>query len=158
MKAITENREATRLSRIGWWGRAIAGSLGLVGGTAAAVVPAAGQSPTYRSSEAAPIEWREFAAKLQTHLRERLASDDEATLQFRRRLEESARARSQPDLFTARVWATPDGVIERLELEGGDDALAAELQALLGGQKVGASPPADMLQPLRIKLSLERAL
>ncbi len=95
MKATTENREATRLSRIGWWGRAIAGSLGLVGGATAAEVPATG-SPTYRSSEAAPMEWRVFAAKLQTLLHDCLASDDEKTLQFRRHLEESARRKPSP--------------------------------------------------------------
>ncbi|MBR2691503.1 MAG: hypothetical protein IKE42_26925 [Aquamicrobium sp.] len=156
MKATADNRAATRLSRIGWWGRAIAGSLGLVGGATAAEVPGTG-SPTYRSSEAAPMEWRVFAAKLQTLLHDCLASDDEKTLQFRRHLEESAKAEAQPNFFTARVWAAPDGVIERLELEGGDEALAAELQGLFAGQKVGASAPADMLQPLRIKFSLEHA-
>lgn len=140
------------------WLGMIAACLGLAGGTglAAGTIPAVAEGRDYRASESAPAAWREFALKVQTRLRERLAVDDERTEQLHRRLEERASGEKVQFIVT-KVWMTPTGSIERLEFDDVDGEIAVTLRGILARQEIGSAPPPGMLQPLHLKLSLQRA-
>jgi hypothetical protein len=92
---------------------------------------------------------------VQTRLRERLAVDDEGTQQLHRRLEERT-SEAAAQVIVAKVWMTSTGSIEHLEFDGVDGEIAATLRGILAQQEIGGAPPADMLQPLHLKLSLQR--
>jgi len=130
-------------------------SVGLLGGLAAGASSVAAQGVDYRPAAAAPAAWQEFAKRLQSRFQQRLAADDEGVRQFQDYMAKRAGAADTPSLtLVVRTWILPDGKIERIEFDGLDDpAAAVNLRALLAGGDVGTPPP-DMLQPLRLRLSL----
>ncbi|WP_143199258.1 hypothetical protein [Bradyrhizobium sp. NAS80.1] len=123
--------------------------------TASAVFGAVAQEADYRSAASAPSSWQSFAGGLQGRLQQRLAGNDadaRAFQDYMRKYEPGSSA--SPMKFVARIWILPDGRIERLEFDGLEDKeIAVHLRALLTRDNVGA-PPEDMLQPLRLRLSL----
>src|ERR1700759_1540138 len=143
------------------WLRIAASALAVASGARAATTLAEGQAdyrPGVRSS------WVEFAGRLQQQFQRELAVDNEGTARFyeamTRMLQRSAQASDQasdppPSTLVIRTWVTASGKVERLELEGreGGEALH-DLYAVLKGDGVG-SGPADMPQPLRMRLSLK---
>jgi hypothetical protein len=130
-----------------WWKRAFR-SFG-------APSVATAQDTAYRSASAAPASWQEFAKQLQVRFAQRLVSDDEGAAKFRDYLTKRAEAGITPLKPGVRVWVLPNGKVERLEFDGlGDDDVAVNLRALLMRGNVGA-PPADLLQPLHLRLSLQ---
>lgn len=114
-------------------------------------------APTeYRAAAAAPAEWRNFAHGLQQRLQERLAAQDEDARQFRDAIAGRAgrAGRDRPLRLYLSAWINPDGKVERVEFDGVEDNAAAEnLRRLFRIDGVGA-PPVDMLQPVRLGLSL----
>jgi hypothetical protein len=108
----------------------------------------------YRPAAAAPETWRAFASQLQSRFQQRLAAADEDAWQFQDYLaRRTAAANASPAVLTMRTWISPDGKVERIEFDGLDDPeVELRLRTLFAGD-VGA-PPADMLQPLRMRLSL----
>jgi hypothetical protein len=145
-------------ARAGWPKRLLR-SLGAVTGLFAAVgagaTVASAQTPDYRAAAVAPASWQAFAQQLQGRFEQRLAADDRDAASFRDYLaQHQAGASASPLRFVAGIWILPDGKIERLEVDGLDDEqIAIRLRALLSQENVGAPPP-DMLQPLRLRLSL----
>jgi hypothetical protein len=125
-------------------------ALGLHG---AGIVPAPAQSVDYRSSQSAPASWRDYAMLTQAQLRDRLAADDDRAQDFRKRLQQAGSS-STPAAIVARLWIAPDGRIDRVEADGIDADTARMLGIILSREKLKAKPPADMLQPLHLKLSL----
>lgn len=114
---------------------------------------ASAQQLDYRPAAEAPAAWRAFAAELQTRLQERLANDDEATRRFHAFMEQNNK--SAITSVTVRTWVAQNGRIERIEFDSIDDAtVTVNLRALLADTSVSA-PPADMLQPLRLRLGLQ---
>lgn len=114
-------------------------------------------APTdYRAVGAAPVEWRNFTKRLQQRLQERFAAEGEDARQLREVFAKRA-SKTQDRSFRLRLraWVEADGKVERIELDGFDDdhAAADHLRRLLRFEGVGAPPP-DMLQPLRLGLSL----
>ncbi len=109
----------------------------------------------YRPADAAPAAWREFAGRLQSHMQEQLAADDEETRRLQDDLvKQITAAGATAPVLTMRTWTLPDGRIDRIEFDGLEDRdVEARLRILLGRDGVGAPPP-DMLQPLRMRLSL----
>ncbi|WP_426425313.1 hypothetical protein [Bradyrhizobium genosp. A] len=112
------------------------------------------QQTEYRPASAAPAAWQAFAKLLLGEFEHRLAGDDEEARKFRDyMMKRDGGPEASAQRVIARTWIRPDGRIERIEFDGLDDsAIAATLRALLGRGDVGV-PPADMLQPLRLRLS-----
>jgi hypothetical protein len=141
-----------------WWKRALR-SFGAVTGLFAAVSAGASgataQDTGYRSASAAPASWQEFAKQVQTSFQQRLAADDEGARKFWDYLEKRAvEGGATPLKPIVRIWVLPDGKLERVEFDGlDDDDVAVNLRTLLMRGDAGPPPP-DMLQPLRLRLSL----
>lgn len=129
--------------------------LGVAAGALLSSAPLAAQTLAYRPSDGAPAAWREFALLVKSRLQEWLArDDDEAARHFRTSLDAHSKADRAPTIV-ARIWVTADGKIERAEFDGLEVADAVELRAILAQKNIGAPPPADMMQPLHLKLSLQ---
>lgn len=149
----------TLYKRAAWWTRAVR-SLGTVTGLFASglsvgIPTVAAQSGDYRSAAAAPAAWQAFAGQLLSQFEQRLGADDKQARKFQDYL---AQRDAGPDApartVVARTWIMPEGKVERIEFDGLDDSgIAFNLRALLVPENVGAPPP-DMLQPLRLRLSL----
>lgn len=113
-------------------------------------IPAASQSTTYVRSADAPIAWREFALIVRERLQAWLAQDEDPVRRFRASLEERGIT-----TLAARVWLLANGEIARVEFDGVAASGAAELAPFLARRAIGAAPPADLLQPLHLALSLQ---
>lgn len=146
----------TANGRSGWLKRLLysAGALAALSDVNAVGAPsAAAEGGGYRAAGAVPAAWQEFARQLQGHFQERLSGDDEAARRIQDHMAKRAAAeRAQPSLIV-RAWISPIGGIERVESDGLDEVGAVTLRALLAGVEVGP-PPADMLQPVHLRLSL----
>ena len=141
--------------RAGWLSR-IARSLRLASGLVAAVGTAhsgaAAQESGYRPAATAPAAWQAFARRVQSHLETRLAGEDTDARELRDYVARLGTGTNRP--FVASIWILSDGDIERLEFDQLDDKeMAVHLRTLLMHGNVGA-PPQDMLQPLRLRLSV----
>ncbi len=119
-------------------------------GTLSAVAQDTGAG--YRPAAAAPAMWQAFAKGLQSRLEYRLARDDDSARRAQDAIAKHEQQRSANTL-SVRAWVSRDGRVERLEFDGLNDDVATNLRALLAGVTVG-EPPADMLQPLHLRLAL----
>jgi len=151
--AVANNRHRTV-----WWKgtfRSLGAVTGLFAAVGAGTSSAAAQGAGYRSAATAPASWQVFAKQLQGRFERRLAADDKDPRSFQDYLaKREAGANAPPLTFVARTWVLPDGKVERIEFDGLDDQeIAVHLRTLLTRDNVG-TPPVDMLQPLRLRLSL----
>jgi hypothetical protein len=132
----------------------LAALLGLVGAvtdvTGLGASTAMAQAEIYRSADAVPASWRDFALHLQRQFQERLAADDKTTGKLTQAM---TRAGTSPATVTVQVWVSPAGQVERLAFDDLDGETSTALRSVLGGRDVGLPPP-DMLQPLHLRLSL----
>jgi hypothetical protein len=133
---------------VGWIGAVT----GLLGAGPSVAAPASDGAPAsdYRPATAVPASWQTFARRLQSSFQERLAAEDDLADKFRDAL---AARPVAADALTLRAWILPTGQIERLEFDQLDALVAARLRVVLSQADVGA-PPADMLQPVRLRLVL----
>lgn len=150
--AVANNRH-----RMVWW-RRVFRSLGAVTGLFAAAATtsvASAQEAGYRSAPAIPASWQTFAKQLQGRFEQRLAADDKDARSLQDYMAKRDAGPNAPPLaFVVRTWVLPDGKVERLEFDGLDDReIAVYLRTLLIRGNVGLPPP-DMLQPLRLRLSI----
>ncbi len=124
---------------------------GLEAGTSSAATPAS----AYSSAEAAPVAWLDYAKGLQSRFQQQVGGDDEAARRIQDFMAKRAGEANAPaPALVVRTWIEADGKIARIEFDGlDDDGVAASLRALLASGDAGAPPP-DMLQPLRLRLSL----
>ncbi|CAB3755253.1 YbaB/EbfC family DNA-binding protein [Paraburkholderia humisilvae] len=61
-----------------------------------------------------------------------------------------------PSMIEVRAWVGADGAVTRVAFDSLGDAQANDdLRALLMAHAIGSAPPADMRQPLRVRLELE---
>jgi hypothetical protein len=133
------------------WLRIAASALTFFSGAKATLADA---QADYRAE--VPASWLEFAKRLQQQFQRELAADNESTARFHdamARLLQTSDTTAQ--MIVLRTWVMPDGKVGRLELEGrnGEEAVH-DLYAVLKGDGVGAAP-ADMPQPLRMRLVLK---
>ena len=153
-----KTQAAATIARSGWLKR-LACSFGalvaLFGGDTVRGAPFQGpEGAEYRSASTVPPAWQEFASRLQNRFQEQLAADDDEVRGIQDDLaERAAAAGGTTPAITVRAWILPDGKIDRLECNGLDDVSAVALKSLLTRVDAG-TPPADMLQPLHLRLSL----
>lgn len=129
---------------------AIAGWFG-VAAEVARPQPAVGQE--YRASDAAPVEWRVYAQRVQELFRVSLAADDDVARDLAATRGKAGKS-DMPPSFTVRAWIAGSGQVERLEFKGLEASTASLVRSRLMRADIGASPPAGMLQPLHLRLSL----
>jgi hypothetical protein len=106
----------------------------------------------YRPAAAAPTAWQTFAKQLQNGFQEQLAADDVAQ-EVQRAMAARVSGGNAPAEVLVRAWILPSGQIERVEFNQIAPLFAIRLRAILSRANVGA-PPADMLQPVHVRLSL----
>lgn len=141
-----------------WWKR-LAGAFGALTGlltatTGAGQTSAAALGNDYRPQTSAPAAWLEFATNLQAQFQQRLAADDPDARKFREFMTKRE-GREGPLKLVVRTWILPSGKVGQIEFDGlDDDHVAATLRTLLVAIDTAAPPP-DMLQPLRLRLSLQ---
>jgi hypothetical protein len=116
---------------------------------------AAAQPQPYRSAADVPASWRDFALQLQARLQQRLAADDDIAGKVAGDMGSGGKdaADASPPTVMIRVWVSPGGKIERLVFDDFNGKAADALRLVLTSGDVGLPPP-DMLQPLRLRLSL----
>ncbi len=147
-----------RRGRVAWWKRifhSAAGAAGLIAaGAEAKASPVTVSSGEYRPAAAVPEAWQVFARQVQGRLEQQLAGDSDKARHVQDYLaRRSVDAGAVPPRFVLRAWVKADGKVNRIEVDGIDDAAAAaDLRALLIEGDVGVPPPA-MLQPLHLRLS-----
>lgn len=157
--APTAGAVGKRKGRVAWWRkifRPVAAMAGLIAaGVEAKAAPVAAESGEYRSATAVPEAWQAFARQLQQNFERQLAGDSDGARRIQDYLMRRGGAADAPALKLAlRAWVLADGRVSRIEVDGMDDAgMRVELRALLMAGGVGAPPP-EMLQPLRLRLSL----
>ncbi len=146
---VNSDRRAGWLSRIS---RSLRLASGLVAAVGAAPSGATAQETGYRPAATAPAAWQAFARRVQSHLETRLAGEDSDARELRDYVGRLGPGTNRP--FVASIWILSDGNIDRLEFDQLDDQdMAVHLRTLLMHGNVGA-PPQDMLQPLRLRLSV----
>jgi hypothetical protein len=122
---------------------------------AAGFGPAMAQQPTKSAAEA-PSTWSQFASRLKSECEKTLQADDDTARRLRASLEAlRASSAEQPPLrVLVSVWIGAVGGIDRVSFQALPTGEAtADLKTLLSRASPGP-PPADMLQPVRLMLSL----
>ncbi len=149
---LKRRRRAGSLARVL---RRIGAACGIVvAGVATDISSAAAQAADYRPANAVPAAWQDFAKQLQARFQERLAADDEVARRFQDGIAKHTGEAGAAPSVGVRAWILADGRIERIEVDGPNDDAAMNLRVLLARGNVGA-PPADMLQPLHLRLRVQ---
>lgn len=120
-----------------------------------AVLPACAQS----GLSAVPQPWLSYARLTSHQFQVWLEADDDAANQLHRFLEErvmNAKGEQPPAAIVIRAWIAADGTVSRVEFNSlGDPTADATLRRLLTEHPISEPPPADMPQPLRVRLHIE---
>ncbi len=105
-----------------------------------------------------PQAWLRYAQLVSTQFQTSLEADNDASKQLHQYLEErivNATADAPPPAIVVRAWIGESGAVSKLQFDSlGNDAADAALRALLIEHVLPEPPPADMLQPLRVRLRL----
>lgn len=133
---------------------------GLSGALSSADVRAQGGTPgtDYRSAATVPVEWQQFAQRTQQRIGEWLQSEDEDVRRFHAYLHDRADGEAgAPEALVVKIWIAADGKIDRVDFPPLPDARAnTDLRTILERGRIDQPPPADMLQPLHLKVALKR--
>jgi hypothetical protein len=142
---------------------AAAGTFGMGAAGAAVAVPpvikaqeAAATQDRFESLWDVPASWQAFAARVQARFHERLSEGDDAAQKVRTAFQEDARA-GGGTFVLARVWVEPAGIVTRVDFHTPNNDLQTALREALLHNDIGVTPPTGMLQPLRLKLFLDRS-
>jgi hypothetical protein len=107
---------------------------------------------------APPQAWIEYGQLVSRQFESWLRSEEAAAYRLHRYLEDVAGANgnSQGTAVVIKTWFAPDGRIEKLEFPSlGNPDADADLHALLTRRPIAKPPPADMPQPLVLRLRLD---
>ena len=119
------------------------------------VTEARAQNADYRSPDSVPASWGTFAARVKLRFEERIAADDPIANRLRDWLTQSQGKPGAPASVIVRAWINADGTVSRVSFPPLPDGRANDdLQSILMRSDVGQSPPADMLQPIHLRFSL----
>jgi hypothetical protein len=106
-----------------------------------------------------PQPWLSYARLTSHQFQAWLEADDDAANQLHRFLEDrvmNAKGTQPPAAVVIRAWIAADGTVSRVEFNSlGDPAADAILRRLLTQHPISEPPPADMPQPLRVRLHIE---
>ncbi|WJH41201.1 hypothetical protein N7E02_12155 [Aliirhizobium terrae] len=132
-------------SSAGWLG-VLAACLGIAAG------PSSGRADetAFHRANAAPQAWNAFAIRLQQDLQARLTQTVSKDAAAARMLSEAGGG--PHGRILAELWVSPRGRIDRVVVTGTGQALGSALHGALFGQEITAIPPADMPQPIRLRL------
>lgn len=141
-------------SRRSWFARLawkLASAIGI--GAAAAPAPAFAQSV---SPQEAPAEWLAYASYATTTITKWLEVTSETGARLRAYLDATRPSLDQPTApLLIKVWIDANGMVSRIDYAPFAHAEAnADIKTLIVGGQLGASPPEDILLPLRIVLQL----
>jgi hypothetical protein len=116
------------------------------------------QSATAQTGDA-PQTWIAYAQKVGEQFQQSLEAYDDTANELHAFLEDRMQhpqADTVPSTITVRAWIGSDGAVTRVAFDSLGDARADnDLRVLLMAHAIGAAPPADMRQPLRVRLVLE---
>ncbi|MGO4683753.1 hypothetical protein [Hyphomicrobium sp. 2TAF46] len=113
------------------------------------------QQSSFRPPAGVPKAWIEFAGDLRGKAEALLKSDDPQARKLRAALDEVRNGGdAQPLQVAVRVWIARDGRVERVDFGSVSETIDPDLKSLLL-RVATPTPPADMLQPVHLKLSLE---
>ena len=116
------------------------------------------QSAVAQTTEV-PQTWIAYAQIVGEQFQRSLEAYDDTANELHAFLEDRmqhAPADTIPSMVTVRAWIGNDGAVTRVAFDSLGDAQADnDLRALLMAHAIGVSPPADMRQPLRVRLVLE---
>jgi hypothetical protein len=120
--------------------------------------PYRGTAEPYRSAVDAPLAWGVFSKHLKSECELALQANNEIARRLNAELEKlqaAAKSNDPPVRVNVSLWIKPTGAVERVSFAPlSTDQATSDLNMLLTGVEAGA-PPADMLQPVRLLLSLE---
>jgi hypothetical protein len=135
-------------------GRHLLGSvLAGIGVTLGTSVPA--QTLDQRDAQSVPATWQRFAQLVQYRLGERLSAGNEPAYRLHLYLQERERPDEAPQSVIVSIWLDHMGNVERVDFPSfGDRQADQDLRTVLSDGPIGEAPPHDMLQPLRLRLSL----
>jgi len=110
----------------------------------------------YRATGSAPPSWIAYAKLVRVRFEDRIGADDAVANRFRSYLlEHVGKEDGPPATLEVRAWLNPDGTVERVTFPPLKNAQADDdLHTILRRGKIGEAPPADMLQPLNLRFSL----
>ncbi|WP_244146752.1 YbaB/EbfC family DNA-binding protein [Paraburkholderia sp. BCC1876] len=105
-----------------------------------------------------PQPWIDYAQRVGQQFQASLEANDDAANQFHQFLEDrvlNAKADAPPPALVVRAWIGADGAVTQVQFDSlGDPKADATLQQLLTVHPISGAPPADMRQPLRVRLRL----
>jgi hypothetical protein len=129
-------------------------AVGVVG--AGTLVSSAG---AFAQSAPVPATWISYAQLVGEQFQSSLETEGAAADQLHTYLEQRIvhpQGDAPPAAIVVRAWLGADGSVTRLAFDSLGDAQAdANLRTLLSAHPITAPPPADMRQPLRVRLRLE---
>lgn len=125
----------------------------LAGWLACAVLAAA--LGVAQAQETPPPAWIEYARLTSSELQVRLSEDAGELVTRLHAFLGKRQGDHEPVPVIVRIWISPQGWIERSEFQTLGNAQAdADLRALLAARALPQAPPADMRQPLVLRLTL----
>ncbi|RKP52841.1 YbaB/EbfC family DNA-binding protein [Trinickia fusca] len=105
-----------------------------------------------------PQPWIKYAQLVGRQFQGWLEQDNDSTKQLHRYIDErlqNADAYALPPTIAIRAWIGADGTVTKVEFDSlGDESADASLRKLLTGHALPERPPADMLQPLHVRVGV----
>lgn len=114
------------------------------------------QGLEYRSPDAAPPAWGQFAKLVKYHFEEWISADEAVANRFRSWLKEASGTQEEPpSSLVVKAWLNPDGTVERVSFAAlKSDRANSDLRTVLTRGNIGEAPPPEMLQPINLRFSL----
>src|SRR5579864_6937114 len=144
-------RMTSRRARTCWIAAAVC-----VAALSAVILPVPARAQEYREAGAAPPSWIQFAKRVKFRFEDWIGADDAVANRFRSYVREHAgKDDGPPRELEVRAWLNPDGTVERVTFASLKNAQADDdLRTILKRGNIGEAPPPEMLQPLKLRFSL----
>ena len=146
MNASGRSNPSNRRNRSNWFGMLIA------------LLTMTGSMSVRSQTLDVPQPWIDYAHQVGRQFQASLETDNDAANQLHRFLEDrilNAKGATPPPAIVVRAWIGADGAVTRVEFDTLGDAKAdATLRQLLTAHPIAEPPPADMRQPLRVRLQM----
>ena len=133
--------------------------IALMGALCAPMSSARSQALDFRTPDAAPPAWGQFAKLVKYRFEEWIAADDVIANRFRAWVKAANAAdKATPSSLVVKAWLNPDGTVERVTFPALNDERAnSDLRLVLTRGNIGEPPPLEMIQPINLRFSLRLA-